>query len=506
MTKGLLSENERKLLVVENPTIPQFSCLPKIHKEGNKIRPVVSDIKSPSSKISQWLMRKFKKYKNFHTLSVKNSFEVESFFDGLKISEDEILVSFDVEALYPSVPVDEAFEAMKGWISEQDISDDEAELVSKLTEIVLGQNWLQFDGKIYKQLSGLPIGNPLSSPLAEIFMSKLEMGISSKRWFPRVWRRYVDDVIAVVKEECVEELLNNLNKVHPAIKFTCEREKNSEIPFLDIKLVRELERITIDIYRKPTDKPLCIPEDSNHHINHKLAAFESSFFRLWNLPLNDERRKVERNYLINMAKINGYNTDDIYQINEKHKTRCLMKNFTTLKRDSKKVKKEISTKNGKTIMRHAILPYDRKIVGPIANVLKKNQINVCYNNRRTLGNIFGKLKTKKSQKEMSGIYRIPCNDCEMEYRGQTRRRLETREKEHERAIKAIEVDKSSVAKHMCENRHRKGEIEIIRQVDNPWELDGYESLYIATGKSLMNEGEPPLRSILFKFAIDKEKK
>jgi hypothetical protein len=42
VTEGLLSRREALSLTVDNPVIPSFSCLPKTHKPGNKVRPVVS--------------------------------------------------------------------------------------------------------------------------------------------------------------------------------------------------------------------------------------------------------------------------------------------------------------------------------------------------------------------------------------------------------------------------------------------------------------------------------
>lgn len=56
-----------------------------------------------------------------------------------------------------------------------------------------------------------------------------------------------------------------------AIKFTVEKENDGRIPFLDILIIREGKRLEVDVYRKPTDKPLCIPFDSHHPITHKSA-------------------------------------------------------------------------------------------------------------------------------------------------------------------------------------------------------------------------------------------
>jgi hypothetical protein len=504
--KCLIDEREMNDFIVDNPSIPSFSCLPKIHKEGNKMRPVVSDINSPTSKISKWLVRRMRLLENHRSFSVKNSIELTKEIDGMRIYEDEILVSFDVEALYPSVPVEEAFEKFKEWVDSQDVSDDEAELIISLMRIVLSQRWLEFDETIYEQLEGLMIGNPQSSKLAELFMGALEIAMSCERWFPRFWRRFVDDVIAIVKIEELEQLHYELNKRHPAIRFTIEKEENGSIPFLDTRLIRNNGKIEVDIFRKPTDQPLCIPFESCHDIKHRMSAFESLCFRMWNLPLNKERRKKELDYIIEMGRINGYSHEKIKTVYRKHEKLNKIKSLTTLQQQPNEKKRKTINRAGNEVIRHAVMPYYQPLTGRIKNVLKCNGINTCYKNRGTLRNVLGSVKKKKNFKEKSGIYRVFCGDCEKEYIGQTKRRLETREKEHDRAIKNKQIGINSVARHCCGTGHEKGGIELIKQVDNHWDLDSYESLFITVGENLMNEGGAPITSKLFKYASDRKRR
>lgn len=498
--KGLITDGMMKSLVVNNPVVPSFSCLPKIHKEGNKFRPVVSDINSPTSKISQWIVRRCRSFSAHASLSVKNSIEAANRLNGMTIKDDEILISFDVESLYPSVPTCESLAIFKGWVSEQDITDDDAELVVGLMEIVLKQRWLEFNGMIYEQISGLAIGEPQSSRLAELFMGDFETAIKNESWFPKLWIRYVDDVIAIVKRDEAELVLNELNKRHAAIRFTSELENNGSLAFLDTRVIRENQKISIDIFRKPCDHPICIPHDSHHDINHKMAVFESLSHRMWSLPLSDERKKKEIEYLIEFGAINGYDRRDIISVNKKHENKAKLRDFTTLRRDRYDKKKMVKDHAGREVTRNAILPFYADITNPIKSVLRKNNINVCYTNMGTLKNILGCVKRKKPAEERSGIYRIPCEDCDLEYIGQTKRRLETREKEHSRALNNKQINISSVAKHCIENGHEKGKIQLVKCVKKPIDLDSYESLFIANTKNLMNEGEAPMTSNLFRFA------
>ena len=59
--------------------------------------------------------------------------------------------------------------------------------------------------KTYKQTFGLSMGNKLSPLLANVFMSDFENEYQTEKLFPRVWKRYVDDIFAAVKERSLDK-------------------------------------------------------------------------------------------------------------------------------------------------------------------------------------------------------------------------------------------------------------------------------------------------------------
>ena len=46
------------------------------------------------------------------------------------------------------------------------------------------------------------------------------------------------------------------------------------------------------------------------------------------------------------------------------------------------------------------------------------------------------------------IYNIPCNDYNIEYKGETGRVLSTWKKEHERSVRLAKTENSALAKHV----------------------------------------------------------
>ena len=81
------------------------------------------------------------------------------------------------------------------------------------------------------------MGSPLAPVLANIFM-----GFYESKWLneyylniPKFYLRYVDDILAAFdKEQDSLNFLNFINKRHPNIKFTIEKQNHSILHFKHI--------------------------------------------------------------------------------------------------------------------------------------------------------------------------------------------------------------------------------------------------------------------------------
>ena len=99
------------------------------------------------------------------------------------------------------------------------------------------------------------MGSPVSPIVANLFMEDLEQAVlatAPPAIKPRLWRRYVDDVLAIVKENSVDQVKNHLNQadVTGSIKFPHELEDANSIPFLDTRIVRNPDgSIKLLVYR-----------------------------------------------------------------------------------------------------------------------------------------------------------------------------------------------------------------------------------------------------------------
>ena len=90
-----------------------------------------------------------------------------------------------------------------------------------------------FNGKTYIQTDGVAMGSPLGPVLADIFMIELEKSLLPELTsYISYWKRYVDDIICLIKIEYVDNILSVLNGFDNNIKFTVGEEKEGMLPFL----------------------------------------------------------------------------------------------------------------------------------------------------------------------------------------------------------------------------------------------------------------------------------
>jgi hypothetical protein len=110
-----------------------------------------------------------------------------------------------------------------------------------LTNLVVNQNYFEFNTTCYKQIEGLGMGVPTSALFAEIFLQWLEhMSIVTILSIHRIlgYYRYVDDILTLCNLDAthIDLVLTVFNKLHPSLTFTLENKINSSINVLDLTI------------------------------------------------------------------------------------------------------------------------------------------------------------------------------------------------------------------------------------------------------------------------------
>ena len=80
----------------------------------------------------------------------------------------------------------------------------------------------------------------------------------------------------------------------------------------------------------------------------------------------------------------------------------------------------------------AVIPYIQGVTESIKRILNSHKFKVAQKPFRTLGHVFAKPKDPVTKEQRTdAIYSIPCNDCDNQYIGQSKRQFGTRLKEHQ---------------------------------------------------------------------------
>ncbi|XP_072030403.1 uncharacterized protein [Amphiura filiformis] len=192
------------------------------------------------------------------------------------------------------------------------------------------------------------MGSPVSAIIANIYMEWLEeQAIASAPLDckPKLWRRYVDDVLEIIQKGTTEQLTEHLNSIDPTgnIKFTHEEEDDVKIPFLDTRIVRKQDgTVKLLVYRKKTHTDQYLNFTSQHTLHQKLGVIRTLLDRMHNIVTEDEDKKEEEER-IRIALANcGYPEWTIEKVKQQMKNKA--------KKDAKTQKSDNDPSNG----RHSI--------------------------------------------------------------------------------------------------------------------------------------------------------
>ena len=86
-----------------------------------------------------------------------------------------------------------------------------------------------------------------------------------------LWKKYVDDVISIVKKNQLNTFFNHTSSVNPHRRITMESpDTDHSILFLDTKcLFNKDQSIQTSVYRKPTHTDWYFDWNSNHPLSTK---------------------------------------------------------------------------------------------------------------------------------------------------------------------------------------------------------------------------------------------
>lgn len=230
--------------------------------------------------------------------------------------------------------------------------------------------------------------------------------------------KYVDDFLLAIRIDQIDLIMEVFCDYDDRIKFTCDRELDGKICFLDTWVIRHNGHLITNWY--------CKPMSSN-----RLVSF-CSYQSYWT-KINTAFRFIHRALKLSDECFHKTRLDDIRRI-------LILNNYpdsvidTLVKRYRRQNSDMPQIKVQNMDTKFAGLTYVNGLAENLAKLFKEEipDLSVAFKYTRKAGDIYSVIKDKLDHSRKANVvYEIPCRDCDVAYIGQTGRQLGTRLKEHD---------------------------------------------------------------------------
>ena len=471
---------------------PRLYGLPKTHKVGTPLRPILSMIGSPQHNLAKYLngllqpvVTKYSRY------TIRDSFEFAKVIREVSCS-NTFMASFDVKSLFTNVPLMETINICADALFQDNNLTLTRSSFIELMQLATSSTEFSIMDEMYRQVDGVAMGSPLGPTLANIFVGFLEAKYFQSRNKPKIYYRYVDDCFIIFdsKDECMS-MFQDFNRLHGSIEFTMESEVDNCLPFLDVLVERTTKEFITSVYRKPTFTGQYINFLSHCSNKRKVNLIKTLCHRAITIcspsTVEDELEKITQ-----ILKGNGYPQNLVVRTIE-----CYRDKLTT-QRVYGPVKCPVPIKL--PFLGSTSSKYERELKVLTRQCFYAVEPRIIFTSKPIFSHVH---KDRIPMKDNSlVIYQFQCS-CEKNYVGKTKRRLVDRMKEHippcvtkhysqtpdddyMKNIKLVRAAaKSSVSQHLLESKEcgrqlKECNFNIIKKCRSSFEMDVYETVYIAS--------------------------
>ncbi|XP_075746641.1 uncharacterized protein LOC142804027 [Rhipicephalus microplus] len=455
-------------LICRNGSAPGFYGLPKTHKPTVPLRPIVDFTTSPLRALSKYLHRTLAPLVGQTPTHIRDASHFLERMRDVTVSSDECFVSFDVVSLFTSVPVALAVSSARAALNQDELLDERTCLgvdeLCRLLEYCLKGTYFSVNGSFYRQASGTAMGAAISVTAANLTMEHIEeTALGSFIDRPKVFVRYVDDCFCIIKKAAVDSFLEHLNSIDQAIQFTVERERDGALPFLDVLVRRQGERMTFSVYRKPTHTGRYLHFASCHPTAHKASVVSALLSRARAICTSEGERKKEEKRIVAELRRNGYTEAFIRRASRRLSRRQPPHRGKTPASDTppdplSALATPPHTRKTKAPNNRVAIPYVPGISEQLSRVLGKAGVTVIHKPVSTLARLLPRPKDRPPRELHPGVvYKVSCSGCPACYIGESKCFPE-RMRQHKNDVRKMEVQRSALAEH-CEKHDHKIDLE-----------------------------------------------
>ena len=474
-----------------------------------KFRPIVAGPVSPTSRLSELIDCILK------DLPCQTSSYVRDDIDFLSKLPRDLphdtsfsLTALDVTSLYTNIDHGLGLEALKYWVQKlrhlipRRFTE---KFITDAVKLILENNSFFFDNRHYLQIKGTAMGTKMAPSYVNLVLAYLEEQMYDtlalenaeySKYIKENFFRYLDDCFIVWPKSKwnISHFVETLNNMHRDITFTYEISDN-KIPFLDIQVSIQNNKISTDIYYKATDShqylyyKSCHPRHTKNNIPYAMAR------RICTIVDNVDTRNQRLHELMTFCLQQGYPRQLIMNGIEKAKAIPISELRKVKTKDDTKVLPFVFTHNpsnpsvvnlvhstmdilhSDTRMNKVLKPYklitSRRQPPNLRHILTRAKFTTlsndgssgqCKDKRcgtcpfilstasiiiKSTGQNFV-IKTNMDCKSRNVLYLITCNGCGEQYVGKTHDTLNARVRVHKQHINNPIYRKLGMSKHIDE--------------------------------------------------------
>ena len=451
--------------------------LPKTHKPGCPLRPIVSAIGTPQYQLAKFLNSYIQPLVNLD-LSVTSSHDFVQRLQQFQFPPQYKLLSLDVTSLFTNVPLTEVINLATDLVYSTTTSPPfQKHHFKKLLEFATAGTFTCL-GNLFRQVDGCAMGNPLSTALACLFLGHHENSwLQSAPQHPLLYLRYCDDTFLVVPPNFdVPAFVDHMNSRHHSIKFTYENEVNGSLPFLDVTITKKPSSFDSKVYRKPTFVPLTMSFNATAPFAWKKGLIVNLLTRAHRLCSSQLTFNSEISYIKNILSKNAFPRRICQTILTQLSRRAFNPTRTT-------------SPNNNTTHNYFLLPFHgaptMKLARTLANLARtsQRQLQFAFSTYK-IGHAFSYKDKVPRLLRSNVIYKFTCSvDPTIVYIGRTKRHLTTRLHEHRSSPSAIRTHLDSC--NNC-NIDFDNRFEVIDSAAYEFQLAIKEAIWIKQSNPSLN--------------------
>ena len=226
------------------------------------------------------------------------------------IDHNDKFITIDVKSLYTNISTELGLKAVEYWVNKfPEENKFKIDFIIQGCELVLKNNYFNFDNKHYLQISGTAMGTKMAPSYATLTLGYLENilfenndNVRREKYF-----RYLDDIFIIWNEDWGnhESFITELNTIDNKLEFLVDK-VGETVNFLDLIIYKDNNKIETDIYYKETDTKQYLNYNSNHprHIKNNIPFNLAR--RIRNIVSDDKIRKIRMEELKEYLKLCNY--------------------------------------------------------------------------------------------------------------------------------------------------------------------------------------------------------